>query len=57
MLGMSNDEISKVFEQWNKEELDSYLIEITAQITKFKDEDGEYLLEKIYDTAGQVITT
>lgn len=41
-------------EGWNKTELDSYLIEISANILQFKDEKGEYLVEKIRDTAGQV---
>lgn len=54
LLKMSNDEISLIFDQWNKEELNSYLIEITADILKFKDIDGTSLLEKIMDTAGQV---
>ena len=44
----------QVFDEWNKGELDSFLIEITRDILKFKDTDGEYLLEKIKDTAGQV---
>ncbi|XP_072036431.1 6-phosphogluconate dehydrogenase, decarboxylating-like [Amphiura filiformis] len=53
VLGMGNEEMSKVFGEWNKGELDSFLIEITTDILKFKDESGEYLLEKIRDTAGQ----
>merc|ERR1719354_955872 len=53
VLGMQNDEIAQTFEEWNKGELDSFLIEITANIIKFKDEKGEYLLDKIRDTAGQ----
>jgi 6-phosphogluconate dehydrogenase len=52
-MGMSNDEMSKVFADWNKSELDSFLIEITANILKYKDEKGDYLVEKILDTAGQ----
>lgn len=52
-LGMSVDEIQQVFEEWNHSELDSYLIEITANILKFKDENGEPLVDKILDTAGQ----
>ena len=52
-LGMSCDEMGDVFTEWNKGELDSYLIEITAQILKFKDADGTPLVEKIRDTAGQ----
>jgi len=39
--------------EWNKGVLDSFLIEITADILKFKDTDGAYLVEKIIDTAGQ----
>lgn len=42
-----------MFDDWNKTELDSFLIEITRDIMKFKDTDGKYLLEKIRDTAGQ----
>ena len=52
-IGLSNDEIAKTFTEWNKGELDSYLIEITSNILKFKDEDGGPLVEKILDTAGQ----
>lgn len=46
--------VIKVFAEWNKSELDSFLIEITRDILKFKDEEGDYLVEKIRDTAGQV---
>ena len=52
-LGMGCDEMSAVFSEWNTGELDSYLIEITASILRFKDADGEPLVEKISDTAGQ----
>jgi len=52
-LGMSPDEMSKVFADWNRGDLDSYLIEITADILKFKDEDGLPLVDKILDAAGQ----
>lgn len=52
-LGMSADEMQEVFKQWNKEELDSYLIEITSHILGTKDEDGSPLVDKILDTAGQ----
>lgn len=44
----------KVFEEWNKGELDSFLIEITKDILAFKDSDGTPLVEKIRDSAGQV---
>ncbi|NOY36547.1 MAG: decarboxylating NADP(+)-dependent phosphogluconate dehydrogenase [Chlorobi bacterium] len=53
LLNMSHDEMYHVFSGWNKGELDSYLIEITADILAFRDEDGEPLVEKILDTAGQ----
>lgn len=52
-LGMSQDEMREVFEGWNGTELESFLIEITRDILGFKDENGEYLLEKILDAAGQ----
>jgi 6-phosphogluconate dehydrogenase len=52
-LGMSHEEMASTFTEWNKGPLDSYLIEITAEILAFKDEDGEPLIEKIKDTAGQ----
>ena len=53
MLGMSADEMHEVFKDWNKGDLSSYLIEITRDILAYKDEDGEPLIEKILDTAGQ----
>ena len=52
MLGMSADEMHEVFADWNKGDLDSYLIEITSEILGYK-ENGEPLVEKILDTAGQ----
>ncbi|MBD3347322.1 MAG: decarboxylating NADP(+)-dependent phosphogluconate dehydrogenase [Chitinivibrionales bacterium] len=52
-LGMNNDEMHKVFAEWNKGELDSYLIEITRDILGYKDEKGEYVVDTILDTAGQ----
>ena len=52
-LGMSADEMHQVFAGWNEGKLDSYLIEITRDILTFKDKDGEPLVEKILDTAGQ----
>lgn len=53
VLGLSADELSEVFATWNKGELDSYLIEITSEIFKHKDEDGKPLVDKILDKAGQ----
>ena len=52
-LGLGIDEMSAVFTDWNKGELDSFLIQITAEILAFKDTDGQPLVEKILDTAGQ----
>jgi 6-phosphogluconate dehydrogenase len=52
-LEMSPGEISAVFGEWNQGKLESYLIEITADILAYKDEDGEPLVDKILDTAGQ----
>lgn len=53
LLGMSYEEMHQTFKEWNEGELDSYLIEITRDILGFKDEDGQPLVEKILDTAGQ----
>jgi 6-phosphogluconate dehydrogenase len=52
-LGLSADEMHRVFAQWNKGKLDSYLIQITRDILGFKGEDGEPMVDKILDTAGQ----
>jgi 6-phosphogluconate dehydrogenase len=52
-LGMSCDEMHEVFKEWNTGVLDSYLIDITKDILAMKDEDGEPLVDKILDTAGQ----
>ena len=53
VLGLSCDEMHEVFKEWNTGVLDSYLIDITKDILAMKDEDGEPLLDKILDTAGQ----
>ena len=52
-LGLSHDEMATVFREWNKGELDSFLIEITTDIMAYKDKDGKPLVEKIRDSAGQ----
>jgi 6-phosphogluconate dehydrogenase len=52
-LKMSPDQMHPVFAEWNKSELDSYLIEITRDILAFKDTDGQPLVDKILDAAGQ----
>ena len=53
ILGMSATEIHKVFAEWNKGDLESYLIEITSEILAYTDESGNPLVDKILDTAGQ----
>ena len=53
VLGMSADEMHEVFAEYNKTELDSYLIEITRDILAYKDTDGSPIVNKILDTAGQ----
>lgn len=53
VLQMTPTEMAQVFDDWNNEELESYLIEITRDILRYKDESGDFLLEKIKDTAGQ----
>ena len=52
-LAMSASAMHEVFAEWNRGELDSYLIQITADILSHKDDDGAPLVEKILDTAGQ----
>ena len=52
-LGLTADELHEVFVDWNKGELDSYLIEISSHIFAKKDEDDKPLVDKILDTAGQ----
>src|SRR4051812_24853281 len=52
-LGMTPDEMHPIFTEWNKGDLDSYLIEITRDILAFKDTDGAPIVDKILDTAGQ----
>jgi 6-phosphogluconate dehydrogenase len=52
-LGLTADKLHEVFAEWNKGELDSYLIEISSHIFAMKDEDGQSLVNKILDTAGQ----
>lgn len=45
--------VFQVFDEWNKGTLDSFLIEITANILRFK-EDGKFVVDTIRDAAGQV---
>lgn len=53
ILEFGADDMHRVFEEWNKGKLNSYLIEITSKIFTVKDEDGSPLVEKILDSAGQ----
>lgn len=52
-LHLDNEQLHAVFDEWNKGELKSYLIEITADIVNFRDKDNGYLLDHILDSAGQ----
>ena len=52
-LGVSNEELASIFTNWNKEELESYLIEITSHIFQVKDPEGGFLVDKVLDVAGQ----
>src|SRR5918997_1127143 len=54
LLGMSADEMADVFDEWNRGDLESFLIEITAQILRVKDpETGRPLVDLVLDKAGQ----
>ncbi|MGX7349206.1 NADP-dependent phosphogluconate dehydrogenase [Dolosicoccus paucivorans] len=53
VLGLSTQEVGRVFEEWNKGRLESYLMEISAHVLQTMDPDtGEPLVEKILDAAG-----
>lgn len=51
-LGLSNEELAQAFTEWNQGELSSYLIEITADIFRKKDDEGKYLVDVILDEAA-----
>lgn len=53
VLALQADEIADIFSDWNKRELNSYLIEITSHVFRTRDTDGQLLLDKILDVAGQ----
>ncbi|MEA4914642.1 MAG: decarboxylating NADP(+)-dependent phosphogluconate dehydrogenase [Christensenella sp.] len=53
VLGLTAGEMSRVFADWNRGELDSYLVEITRDILAYQDTDGTAIVDKILDTAGQ----
>lgn len=52
-LGLSADQMADVFDKWNKGVLDSFLIEITRDVLRYRDDDGSPLVDKILDSAGQ----
>ncbi len=52
-LGLTNERMHEVFDQWNRGDLDSYLIEITRDILSYQDDKGEFTLDTILDSAGQ----
>ncbi len=51
--GMTHQEMSELFNRWREGPLDSYLVDITAEILSRRDDDGEPLLEKVLDLASQ----
>ena len=53
LIGATNEEMHNIFDKWNEGDLSSYLIEITKNILGYKDENNEYVVDKILDTAGQ----
>ncbi len=53
LLGMSVEEMQQTFSRWHEGRLESYLIEITANILAYRDNDGSPLIDKILDAAGQ----
>lgn len=52
-LSIPFDDLQGIFTQWNEGVLDSYLIEISRDILGVRDTDGEPLVDKVLDTAGQ----
>lgn len=53
LTGMDNLSLSSLFREWNEGELESYLTEITYKILGYRDKNGDFLIDKILDTAGQ----
>jgi 6-phosphogluconate dehydrogenase len=52
-LGLDNARMHRAFDEWNRGELDSYLIEITRDILGFRNAEGEAVIDVILDAAGQ----
>src|SRR3989338_5887130 len=53
VLGMNEDQLSKIFEKWNRGELNSYLIDVASKVFAYPDTDGTPLVSKILDVAMQ----
>ncbi len=53
VAGLDNTTMSKIFSEWNEGKLQSYLVEISAFILGYKDVNGDFLVDKILDAAGQ----
>lgn len=52
-LGISSEAVAAIFSEWNRRELDSYLMRISAEVLSAKDQDGESIIDTILDVAGQ----
>jgi 6-phosphogluconate dehydrogenase len=56
--GLTNEELAAVFDEWNKTELESFLVEITASIFKKKDDkDTGFLVDKVLDKTGMKVSS
>ena len=56
--GLTNEELAAVFDEWNKTELESFLVEITASIFKKKDDKGTgFLVDKVLDKTGMKVSS
>jgi 6-phosphogluconate dehydrogenase len=56
--GLSNEELAAVFDEWNKTELESFLVEITASIFKKKDDRADgWLVDKVLDKTGMKVSS
>jgi 6-phosphogluconate dehydrogenase len=55
-MGLSAGELEVIFTEWNREELDRFLIEISAPIFRKKDDNGQPMFDKILDTTGKKCT-
>lgn len=53
LLNYDNEQIGNIFKEWDKGDLESYLVEITGNILTYRQEDGTFLVDYIMDKAGQ----